>query len=355
MAVADLTITADREEILEFTKPYLNMDVTALLKKEHTSEVNRVFAFTRPFSVNVWISIIVSAYIVALYLWLIGRFSPYDWYFDPPPGSEGDESNFSNSLWFVVGAFMQQGTENTPRSMSCRTIGFFWWLFVLVIISSYTANLAAFMTHSQIVTEIQSLKQLAHSPEAYGTVQDSQVHEYFKYTELHTYQDMWFRMKSEKDKAMVKTSEEGVKKVQNGNYSFIWDTPYLEYVVHHNDCSLFRLRDTFDSKGYGFALQSGSIWYGAISSEVMKLAEEGFVQELYDHWWYNDTKCKVDTTMTTSSNSDNGRLTWLDASGTFYILIIGVVVSLVVLAAELFWDRKGKYQARILAVSFLLM
>lgn len=349
MAVADLTITADREQVLEFTKPYLNMDVTVLLKKKETSESNRVFAFTRPFTINVWISIIVSILIVALYLWLIGRFSPYDWYFDPPPGSEGDESNFSNSLWFVVGSLMQQGTENTPRSMSCRTIGFFWWLFVLVIISSYTANLAAFMTHSQIVTEIQSLKELAHSTEAYGTVQDSQVHEYFKYAELHTYEDMWLRMKSEKDQVLVETSEDGVKKVQNGSYGFIWDTPYLEYVVNHEDCDLFHLRDTFDSKGYGFALQSGSIWHEAISAEIMKLAEEGYVQELYDRWWRNNITCKVNTTDTTT-NSD-GRLTWVDASGTFYILIIGVVVSLIILAAELFWDRKGKYQARILAVS----
>ncbi|EDV24468.1 uncharacterized protein TRIADDRAFT_14565, partial [Trichoplax adhaerens] len=255
LAFADLTITAEREEVVEFTKPYLNMDATALLKKKNIDEVNRVFAFTRPFSMNVWISIIISAFIVALYLWLIGRFSPYDWYFDPPPSSTGDESNFSNSLWFVVGAFMQQGTENTPRSMSCRTIGFFWWLFVLVIISSYTANLAAFMTHSQITTEIQTLKELAHSSITYGTVRDSQLHEYFKYAELHTYEDMWLKMKANLSNALVETSIEGVEKVQNSTYpyGFIWDTPYLEYIVNHKDCNLFYLRETFDSKGYGIA------------------------------------------------------------------------------------------------------
>ena len=55
------------------------------------------------------------------------------------------------SLWFALGAFMQQGTDITPRSISGRIVGGAWWFFSLILISSYTANLAAFLTVERMV------------------------------------------------------------------------------------------------------------------------------------------------------------------------------------------------------------
>jgi hypothetical protein len=51
----------------------------------------------------------------------------------------------SNTLWFCLSAFLQQGIDILPRSISGRLVTSAWWLFTLIIISSYTANLAAFV------------------------------------------------------------------------------------------------------------------------------------------------------------------------------------------------------------------
>ena len=45
-----------------------------------------------------------------------------------------------------VGTLLQQGTEVNPHAVSTRLVGAIWWCFALIIVASYTANLAAFLT-----------------------------------------------------------------------------------------------------------------------------------------------------------------------------------------------------------------
>ena len=58
----------------------------------------------------------------------------------------GDEFNLFNSLWFATGSMLGQGGDNTPRTPSGRILGAAFWFFILIMISTYTANLAAFFT-----------------------------------------------------------------------------------------------------------------------------------------------------------------------------------------------------------------
>ena len=45
--------------------------------------------------------------------------------------------------------------------MSTRIIATMWWLFILVVTSSYTANLAAFLTVERMESPIESAEDLA--------------------------------------------------------------------------------------------------------------------------------------------------------------------------------------------------
>lgn len=67
------------------------------------------------------------------------------------------------------------------RSLSGRVIGTVWWFFVLIIISTYTANLAAFLTIERLVTPIASADDLATQTEIkYGTVRSGSTREFFE-------------------------------------------------------------------------------------------------------------------------------------------------------------------------------
>lgn len=67
------------------------------------------------------------------------------------------------------------------RSLAGRVVGSAWWFFTLIIISSYTANLAAFLTIERMLTPIKNADDLAKQSEiAYGTLDAGSTKDFFK-------------------------------------------------------------------------------------------------------------------------------------------------------------------------------
>ena len=67
------------------------------------------------------------------------------------------------------------------RALSGRIVASVWWFFTLILISSYTANLAAFLTVDTIVSPIKSAEDLLKQDEIqYGTVDGGSTQAFFK-------------------------------------------------------------------------------------------------------------------------------------------------------------------------------
>ena len=66
----------------------------------------------------------------------------------------------SNALFFSFASFMRQPINLVPKSLSGRIAAISWWYFSLIFISSYTANLVAFLTVEKLVPPIESVEDL---------------------------------------------------------------------------------------------------------------------------------------------------------------------------------------------------
>ena len=122
IAVAPLTITLVREEMIDFSKPFMSLGISIMIKKPQKSKPG-VFSFLDPLAYEIWMCIVFAYIGVSVVLFLVSRFSPYEWNLeeqdetkDPqtPPDPPNDFGIF-NSLWFSLGAFMQQGCDISPR------------------------------------------------------------------------------------------------------------------------------------------------------------------------------------------------------------------------------------------------
>ena len=60
---------------------------------------------------------------------------------------------------------MLQGGGETPKALSSRVLVAAYWLFVVLMLATFTANLAAFLTVDKMITPIENAEDLARQKE----------------------------------------------------------------------------------------------------------------------------------------------------------------------------------------------
>uniref|UniRef100_A0A6Q2XC10 Glutamate receptor n=1 Tax=Esox lucius TaxID=8010 RepID=A0A6Q2XC10_ESOLU len=359
IAVAPLTITLVREEVIDFSKPFMSLGISIMIKKPQKSKPG-VFSFLDPLAYEIWMCIVFAYIGVSVVLFLVSRFSPYEWHAEEPeegstePGPADQPPNefgIFNSLWFSLGAFMQQGCDISPRSLSGRIVGGVWWFFTLIIISSYTANLAAFLTVERMVSPIESAEDLAKQTEiAYGTLDSGSTKEFFRRSKIAVYEKMWSYMKSAEPSVFAKTTAEGVARVRKskGKYAFLLESTMNEYTEQRKPCDTMKVGGNLDSKGYGIATPKGSQLRNAVNLAVLKLNEQGLLDKLKNKWWYDKGECGSGGG--DSKDKSSQALSLSNVAGVFYILVGGLGLAMLVALVEFCY--KSRAEAKRMKLSF---
>ncbi|XP_071260318.1 glutamate receptor ionotropic, delta-2 [Salvelinus alpinus] len=340
VGLSALTITPERESAVDFTTRYMDYSVGVLLRKaERTVDM---FACLAPFDLSLWACIAGTVLLVGILVYLLN-------WLNPPrlPMGAVSSTTFYNSMWFVYGSFVQQGGEVPYTTLATRMMMGVWWLFALIVISSYTANLAAFLTITRIENSIQSLQDLSKQTELpYGTVLDSAVYEQVRSKAMNPferdpmYSQMW-RMINRTGGAdnNVDESKEGIRKVKYGRFAFVWDAAVLEYVaINDEDCSFYTVGSNAPDRGYGFAMQHGSPYRDIFSQRILELQQNGDMDILKLKWWPRDSPCDLYSAVHTKHRSS--ALDIHSFAGVFCVLAAGVVLSCVIAMVETWWTRR---------------
>ncbi|XP_022086249.1 glutamate receptor 4-like isoform X2 [Acanthaster planci] len=354
IAVAPLTIISDRERVIDFTKPFMSLGISIMIKKPHTTKPD-VFSFMHPLSYEIWMCIVLAYAGVSVVLFLVSRFSPKEWYpveytrvptdetngASPSQGQTTNDFSITNSLWFSFGALMQQGSDISPRSLSGRIVGGVWWFFTLIIISSYTANLAAFLTVERMVTDIQSAQDLVNSKDvSYGMVGAGSTEEFFRQSNIPLYVDMWNYMNSTERSVLVTSNEQGVERVRhmNGKFAFLVESTLNEYFSQQKPCDTMKVGQNLDSKSYGIGVSRNfTTFRDDLTLAVLQLREEGVLDALKKRWWFDKGQCH-------EANSDSGSnaLTLSNVAGVFYILVGGLALALLSAIVEFYCKSRSQ-------------
>ncbi|KAJ8939714.1 hypothetical protein NQ318_009814 [Aromia moschata] len=72
LAIADLTITYDREQVVDFTMPFMNLGISILYRKPIKQPPN-LFSFLSPLSLDVWIYMATAYLGVSVLLFILAR------------------------------------------------------------------------------------------------------------------------------------------------------------------------------------------------------------------------------------------------------------------------------------------
>nr|XP_057921672.1 glutamate receptor ionotropic, delta-1 isoform X1 [Doryrhamphus excisus] len=348
LAVSAITITPERENVVDFSKRYLDYSVGILLRKPE--EKINIFSLFVPFDLAVWACIAAAIPVVGVLIFLLNRLQALrsSSARNVPPGQPGNgagSGSLHSAIWIVYGAFVQQGGDGVAGSVALRIVMGSWWLFTLIVCSSYTANLAAYLTVSRMDHAIRSFQDLARQMDVdYGTVRDSAVYDYFRNKGTNpleqdgTYAELWRSLS--KNNGMdycVSSPSEGIRKAKKSPFAFLWDMAVLEYAaLTDDDCTITVSGSGVSSKGYGIAMQHGSPYRDLFSQKILELQEKGDLDIMKQKWWPRTGRC--DLSSHASAHPDGRSLKLHSFAGVFCILAAGLLLACLVAGLEAWWS-----------------
>lgn len=333
LAVAALTISKKRQKVVDFTKPFMDFGISIMLKKPE--KVSRHFDFLGPFSIEIWVCLFLALLGITLTLFEVSRFSEKEWYTQSNGGEDEriNEFGFFNSMWYAIGSFMQQGTEYSPRSMAGRIAGGVCWFFTLIILASYTANLAAFLTMQRMNTPIKSSADLAKQTEvSYGTQKHGTTRDFFELSTIPTFQTMWEFMSNKEPSPFMDSAEEGWRRVtesEDGDYAYLLESTTNNYFNQKKPCKTMAVQERLSSSSYGIAVSKSLKGLTKdLTLAILRLREKAAIRRVEDKWWRQRGECGDDSEVESSVGTH--ALTLEQLAGLFYILLGGLMIAVLI-------------------------
>lgn len=211
------------------------------------------------------------------------------------------------------------------------------------MISSYTANLAAFLTVEKIVYPIENAKDLSEQTEIkYGCVDSGTTRTFFQGSQIEIYKKIYRFM--EDHKTYVRSNEEGKERVEQGNFAFFMESTSIEYITERN-CNLTQIGSPLDSKNYGIATRKfppyKRPYRTLLSQAILQLQENGMLHVLKNRWWKE--RHGVGTCSDDGKGGGVTELSLANVGGVFVVLLGGMGLAFILALFESFmWLMRRK-------------
>ncbi|KAL7645090.1 UNVERIFIED_CONTAM: hypothetical protein RMT77_003468 [Armadillidium vulgare] len=376
IALGSISVMAERENVIDFTVPYYDLvGITIMMLKPKTP--TSLFKFLTVLEAEVWICILAAYVFTSLLLWLFDWFSPYSYQNNKEKYKDDDEKrefSLKECLWFCMTSLTPQGGGEAPKNLSGRLVAATWWLFGFIIIASYTANLAAFLTVSRLDTPIESLTDLSNQYKIqYAPMNGSSTMTYFErmagiedrfyeiwkdmslddtmneveraklavwdYPVSDKYTKMWQSMQ---EAGLPKTFEDALERVRaskssSEGFAYLGDATDIRYQVLTN-CDLQIVGEEFSRKPYALAVQQGSPLKDQLNDAILKLLNQRKLETLKERWWNQNPEkkeCEEEDDQSEGISIEN-------IGGVFIVIFVGIGLACITLAFEYWWYKGGR-------------
>ena len=265
-AIAAITITKEREAVIDFTQPYFDSGLQILVHTEGNSHFLDVFDSIPWATLGAIFSAFVTVmFVMANILWFVER--PTSEHF-----RKGYLKGIGEGLWEValIVATGEHGDRQTVRVIK-RVIIFFLWLLGVVLIAQLTATITSTQTVDRLSSKIRGPADLPGKKIA--TVRGTVAADYLSEQGLQYVE--------------VASAEDGSDLVANGGVqAMVFDAPTLQYLSARRGNGVLQVvGPIFAAQKYGIAVPDGSPLRKQINKALLEMYEDGRYKTLYDKWF----------------------------------------------------------------------
>uniref|UniRef100_A0A1A9WKV0 Ionotropic glutamate receptor C-terminal domain-containing protein n=1 Tax=Glossina brevipalpis TaxID=37001 RepID=A0A1A9WKV0_9MUSC len=337
IGLGSMSVMAEREIVIDFTVPYYDLvGITIMMQRPSTP--SSLFKFLTVLETNVWLCILAAYFFTSFLMWVFDRWSPYSYQNNREKYKDDEEKrefNLKECLWFCMTSLTPQGGGEAPKNLSGRLVAATWWLFGFIIIASYTANLAAFLTVSRLDTPVESLDDLAKQYKIlYAPLNGSSAMTYFERMANieQMFYEIWKDLSLNDSLTPLERSKLAVWDYPvSDKYTKMWQAMQEAQLPTNLEEAVARVRNSTSATGFAFLGDATDIHYLVMTNCDLQV-------KLKEKWWKNDevqAKCDKPEDQSDGISIEN-------IGGVFIVIFVGIGMACITLLFEYWWYKYRK-------------
>ncbi|KAK8273815.1 hypothetical protein V6Z12_D10G032000 [Gossypium hirsutum] len=274
--VGDITILANRAELVEFTQPYAESGLSMIVPAKSEESA---WMFMKPFTWEMWMATGAMLIYTMFIVWFLEHRSN--------PEFEGTwKTQIGTAMWFTCSSLFFAHRENVQNNFT-RVVVIVWLFVSLVLTSSYTASLSSMLTVNKLKVNVTDIEFLKRNNLKVGCDGDSFVRNYLV--------DV-LQFKSENIKT-INSQDNYIGEFEKKHIAAAFlELPY-EKVFINNYCKKFSATTpTYRFGGLGFMFHKGSPIAMDFSKAILTLSENGALKDLEEKWFAPSPECSTSVT-----------------------------------------------------------
>jgi ABC-type amino acid transport substrate-binding protein len=256
-AIAAITVTAKREETVDFTQPYYTTGLGIAVPRATTFNLLHLLDSLISISfLQALLGLIGVTLVIGVLVWVIER--PHTDHF-----RGGLKSGLTMGVWWSALTLAQSVPEHGPRTMLGRVIAITWMVASVTAIAVFTAGITSHLTTKQLEGYVHGVDDLRSV--RVGVVAGAASLGYLGREQIG------FRA--------YPSAEAGLNAVKAGALdAFVYDKPLLSWLAkRYHDNSIEALDVTFDEQNYAIVLPN--------NSSLGVLINRAMLATIGTQWW----------------------------------------------------------------------
>ncbi|XP_069104494.1 glutamate receptor 2-like isoform X2 [Argopecten irradians] len=280
IAAGPLTVTADRARIVDFSQPFSNMGLRILMKRPDATPTSsdQVALFVLPFSVGVWIIILVTVAGLYILVYLNRRFNPR-------------EKPFTNE-----GSYDYECSLALHEKMCTSNAG--WFLsttskvFAVTSLTVYTAQLTSILVQSstsdkQYLPVVTFAGLISHPDINYSCINKSFACAYFENSVQPMEKIIEFNLKLGNN-TRYNNIDTATRDLRGGSttkqHALIIESDFAYYLASREPCDLIVVGEELGDLSHSFACRPGLSICRDLDVAMLTLKSTGELGRLREKW-----------------------------------------------------------------------
>ncbi|ESO97726.1 hypothetical protein LOTGIDRAFT_103576, partial [Lottia gigantea] len=330
LVVAPISISPDREEVMDFTTPffYEKSGIGLKMPDPNSTKWKRLL---QPLSWQVLLCLTISFMSVSMILTVMERTNPY--YQTIGSNKRYLSTQVQAKICYLWGALLSHGGQPVTKSTSGRILIGCWWIFCIIMAATYSGNLIAFLTVSKDKPPISSLYQMIEDHDyKWGILGGTVYMDLFKNSKREDYKKIWdgiVEFNKTDPRVLSLNADDHLDLVLEESYAYLGEYTPME-LWQKDHCDIVTINENFFPMSFGLGLPNNSAFTLIFTERLMKIYESGLLHVWKEQWWPkpNSTRCSV------SSYTQVKAVDLLSLQSAFYVITIGLFLSLLLLTIE---------------------